>query len=190
MLLHLHHSADFNIDLDILMKTIQRSISSIMNQIIINACAIFDGKFSLYTIKSHLYMLFSGGTDDKLSALEDITSQNFEKYGLNIHVNSIKGAAVVLTKTDDIALTITRFFKTLNFTRASNPSLKISLPIWDSLTKDLIMSVTTPCGKNEKFGILGINLYFSSLVEDITYFNNYPDYFYAFMIDINGMYII
>lgn len=119
--------------------------------------------------------------------LEDITNKNFEKYGLSVPLQSVKGKTVHLKNLDDIALTIVRLFKTLNFTSNFNPNFNTSLPIWDSLSKDLIISVTVPCGYDRLFGILGINLYFSSLVEDITYFNNYPEYFYAFVIDVKGI---
>lgn len=98
----------------------------------------------------------------------------------------MQGIAFPLINYEDISLVITRFIKTLKIQNTVLADVQISLPEWDSLSRDLTLSITMPYNHEMDYSILGVSLYFSSIVEDITYFNNYPDYFYAFMIDLKG----
>lgn len=45
------------------------------------------------------------------------------------------------------------------------------------------------CGKNGKIGLLGVDLYFSSIAEDVTYYSNYEDYTYGFILTTEGLLI-
>lgn len=51
---------------------------------------------------------------------------------------------------------------------------------------DLYVSLSVACGESGNIGFLGIDLYFSSLVEDITYYSQYEQYSYAFLTTLNG----
>lgn len=42
------------------------------------------------------------------------------------------------------------------------------------------------CGKNGEVGLLGMDLYFANLVEDVTYYSNYEHFTYAFIINLKG----
>lgn len=48
------------------------------------------------------------------------------------------------------------------------------------------MSVAVLCGKNGESGLLGMDLYFANLVEDVTYYSNYEYFTYAFVINLSG----
>lgn len=43
------------------------------------------------------------------------------------------------------------------------------------------------CGNNGEIGLLGVDLYFSNLAEDVTYYSNYEDYTYGFILTTQGL---
>lgn len=51
---------------------------------------------------------------------------------------------------------------------------------------DLSVSAVVFCGQNGEIGLLGMDLYFANLVEDVTYYSNHEYFSYAFVITING----
>lgn len=42
------------------------------------------------------------------------------------------------------------------------------------------------CGKNGELGLIGVDLYFSNIAEDVTYYSNYEDYTYGFILTNQG----
>lgn len=54
---------------------------------------------------------------------------------------------------------------------------------------DLAISATVMCGKEGEIGLLGADIYFSNLAEDVTYYSNYEDFTYAFIINTDGMHL-
>lgn len=51
---------------------------------------------------------------------------------------------------------------------------------------DLSVAITVPCGIRGEIGLLGLNLYFSNIAEDVTYYSNHQHYTYAFIINCKG----
>lgn len=52
---------------------------------------------------------------------------------------------------------------------------------------DLTVSATVACGKEGEIGLLGADLYFSNIAEDITYYSNHEDYTYGFILTMEGL---
>lgn len=47
--------------------------------------------------------------------------------------------------------------------------------------------MTVACGKHGEIGLLGTDLLFSNVAEDITYYSNYEDYTYGFILTPGGL---
>lgn len=52
---------------------------------------------------------------------------------------------------------------------------------------DLSVSATVACGKYGEIGVLGADIYFSNVAEDVTYYSNYEDYTYGFILTTEGL---
>lgn len=81
---------------------------------------------------------------------------------------------------------VTELFSIFFIKKFINKKIVIHPPVIDQNSNDLIVSMTQTI---ENFGIFGIDLYLSDLVEDITYYNCYNSS-YAFIIDLNGLAIM
>lgn len=51
---------------------------------------------------------------------------------------------------------------------------------------DFVATVYVSCGQNIDLGLLGLDVHFSNLAEDITYYSNQVQYTYAFLLNIDG----
>lgn len=81
---------------------------------------------------------------------------------------------------------VTELFSIFFIKKFINKKIVLHLPVIDQNSNDVIVSMTQTI---ENFGIFGIDLYLSDLVEDITYYNRYNSS-YAFIIDLNGLTIM
>ncbi|XP_017769692.1 PREDICTED: VWFA and cache domain-containing protein 1 [Nicrophorus vespilloides] len=158
------------------LETISKNLEGIKNPIIINTCAVIDeSKPIMY--ETHF--------------LRDVAEQNYSKYKIDNDYNVNRGIMLMVNSTQGVGLAVARFFNTLeDETTMYDLDFQISLPIWDSFSKELILSATVPCGASGEFGVLGMDLLLANLVEDITYYSNYNDYTYAFLINIAGIAIM
>lgn len=186
MLLYLDHALSLKSEVKSVLQLIAKSLPNFQNKIIINICAILEGDYYFFISNLLATAYFPDVIVENMNYLNDVSSQNYNKYNVPHFKDTKKGVTIPLFKSKDIGLTIIRLIKTLSVSQKSVPKLQVSLPTWDFQNKDLTISVTIPCGNDENYSIAGTDLYFSSIVEDITYFNNYPEYFYAFMIDTKG----
>ncbi|KAF5289595.1 hypothetical protein FQA39_LY15042 [Lamprigera yunnana] len=157
------------------LETILSMINNLDNKIIINTCAVIDeSKPIMY--ETHF--------------LRDIAEQNYTKYNINTTIDSEKGIMLLVNSTQGIGLAAAQFYNVLGNVNYIENEPTVTLPIWDDIAKDLTISITIPCDLDGELGILGIDLYFSNIAEDITYYSNHQRYTYAFLIDVNGIAIM
>ncbi|KAF0299200.1 VWFA and cache domain-containing protein 1 [Amphibalanus amphitrite] len=118
--------------------------------------------------------------------LEHITRQDFSRYNISLQKRLTPGKLFVINSTDQLTFQVGKIFDVLNSSIASGKLPNFSLPYWDLVSKDLVVSVTQPCYHVDYFiGILGMDLHLPDLVEDITYFSQTGGR-YAFIIDDHG----
>ncbi|KAB0801153.1 hypothetical protein PPYR_05507 [Photinus pyralis] len=156
-------------------KTVLETISSMVdeldNKILINTCAVIDeSKPVMY--ETHF--------------LRDIAEQNYTKYNIDVLSNVEKGIMLLVNSSQAIGLAVAQFYNIISSGVYSEKEPSISLPIWDQISNDLTVSITMPCDLNGENSVLGADVYFSNIAEDVTYYSNYHSYSYAFLIDMQG----
>ncbi|XP_073846645.1 VWFA and cache domain-containing protein CG16868 isoform X2 [Musca autumnalis] len=167
------------------LSVVARGQKLLQKPIVINACGVvLDEKRIMY----------------ERQFLTDITSQNYTKYDIDVKdwykgdLQQLKGNLFFLTKMqqDTIIRTATAIFQK-DF---QDPYLvrtwQVHPPIVDSSSKDSIVSITHAVAP---FGVVGVNLYLSDLIEDVNSYHyqqqqfamsNKGDNSYAFLIETNG----
>lgn len=123
--------------------------------------------------------------------LQDITSQNFVKYGIDTSKwwhrkgdRNLIGKMFVVNRTmenlNKIPMSVTtELFKYKNFI---NYQLIVHQPYYDDSSNDFIVSLTKNCDQR---GIFGIDLFLNYLIEDVLYSNNVNNS-YKFLVDMKG----
>lgn len=136
--------------------------------------------------------------------LRDIAEQNYSKYNIESPSDIQRGLTLSVSSAQNVGLAVTRFYNTLDENVSFNTEASVTLPMWDPVSKglnhydrsilyfihfliDLTVSATMACGKNGEIGLLGADLYFSNIAEDITYYSNYEDYTYGFILTMEGL---
>ncbi|KAL1492905.1 hypothetical protein ABEB36_011074 [Hypothenemus hampei] len=157
------------------LKVMAQQTNSLGSPVYIHTCAVIDeSKPVMY--ETHF--------------LRDIAEQNFTKYNISYTHNYFRKSGYMLTvnKTEDIGFVINKFLSVFNNDGTFSADKKISLPHWDPLSRDFTISFTKGVltGTSNNFMMLGIDAYFSNLVEDITYYSSNQQYSYAFLTDILG----
>ncbi|XP_061386157.1 VWFA and cache domain-containing protein CG16868 [Musca vetustissima] len=154
--------------------------------IVINACGVvLDEKRIMY----------------ERQFLTDITSQNYTKYDIDVKdwykpadLQQLKGNLFFLTKMqqDTIIRTATAIFQKDFQDPYLIKTWQVHPPIVDASSKDSIVSITHAVAP---FGVVGVNLYLSDLIEDVNSYHyqqqqfalsNKGDNSYAFLIETNG----
>lgn len=119
--------------------------------------------------------------------LRDIADQNYSKYNIDASDDYQKGVTLSVYSLENIGLAVARFYNVLKDVISYGTAPHMTLPLWDNTSQDMAISAFTPCGKEGDIGMLGMDIYFSNLAEDVTYYSNYEHYTYSFIIDMNGM---
>lgn len=70
--------------------------------------------------------------------LLDIAEQNYGRYRINYKGTIRKGMLLLLNNTENIGITLTRFFTAFLKSTKMESKSQISLPIWDSYMKGMI----------------------------------------------------
>ncbi|XP_030748339.1 VWFA and cache domain-containing protein 1 [Sitophilus oryzae] len=154
------------------LKIIAQQTEDIKLPVYIHTCAVIDeSKPVMY--ETHF--------------LKDIAHQNFSKYNITTY-NRFRYPGYMLTvnKTDDIGFVINRFFSIFNTGFLFKTDKQISLPYWDPQSKDLTVSFTSGWMSNNNFVMLGTDIFFSNIGEDLSYYSSNQQYSYAFMTDLQG----
>lgn len=124
--------------------------------------------------------------------LQDITSQNFVKYGIDTSTwwhrkgdRNLIGKMFVVNRTMEnlskIPMSVTtELFKYKNFI---NNQLTVHSPYYDTdMSNDFVVSITKSCDQR---GIFGIDLFLNYLIEDVLYSSNVNNS-YKFLLDMKG----
>ncbi|KAK4871749.1 hypothetical protein RN001_015873 [Aquatica leii] len=157
------------------LETILSMVTNLDNKIIINTCAVIDeSKPIMY--ETHF--------------LRDIAEQNYTKYNIDLFRDVEKGIMLSVNSTQAIGLAVAQFYNVLGAAEYMESEPTISLPTWDNIAKDLTVSITVPCNLDGEVSILGVDLFFSNIAEDVTYYSNYHQYTYAFLINMDGIAIM
>lgn len=137
--------------------------------------------------------------------LRDIAEQNYSKYNIESLSDIQRGLTLSVSSAQNVGLAVARFYNTLDENVSFDTEASVTLPMWDPVAKglnhydksiflyfsdfvsDLTISATIACGKNGEIGLLGTDLYFSNIAEDITYYSNYEDYTYGFILTMEGL---
>ncbi|KAF5272845.1 hypothetical protein FQR65_LT00441 [Abscondita terminalis] len=153
------------------LETILDIVSGLDNRVLINTCAVIDeSKPVMY--ETHF--------------LRDVAEQNYTKYNMHPVIDVEKGIMLTVNASQTIGFVVAQFYNVLGTTENIDYEPKISLPIWDNIAKDLTVAITVPCDLDGQVSLLGVDLFFSNIAEDITYYSVYPQYTYAFLINMNG----
>ncbi|XP_066248264.1 VWFA and cache domain-containing protein 1 [Euwallacea similis] len=161
------------------LKVIAQQTDYIRWPIYIHTCAVID------ELKPIMY---------ETHFLRDIAEQNFTKHNISYVAHDFRHPGYMLTvnKTDDIGFVVNRFYSVFNTDNLFSTDKKISLPYWDPQTGDFTVSFTSgsQLESGGNFNMLGTDVYFSNLVEDITYYSSNQQYSYAFLIDMHGRVLV
>ncbi|XP_059616034.1 VWFA and cache domain-containing protein CG16868 [Phlebotomus argentipes] len=116
--------------------------------------------------------------------LWDITVQDYRKHKIEGAESSEAGIMLTVNKyrMDEVYMNVTALFSQMFKEGHLRENITIHQPYMDPDTKDILVSVTQTC---DRFGVFGVDLYLNDLVEDVLYYNKYPDS-YAFIVDRNG----
>ncbi|CAG9855267.1 unnamed protein product [Phyllotreta striolata] len=141
--------------------------------LVINTCAIID------ELKPVVY---------EPQFLCDIAYQNYSKYNIPYQrdVHRKMGLMLKVDRTESIPFAVERFYSIFNPLSNFKLGTKIHLPTWDKNEKDLIVSFTKGWKRRNNFFMIGIDVYFSNLAEDIIYYRGGQGYSYVFLMDLNG----
>ncbi|XP_019765381.2 VWFA and cache domain-containing protein 1 [Dendroctonus ponderosae] len=147
--------------------------------IYIHTCAVID------EMKSVMY---------ETHFLRDVADQNFMKHNISHSNNYFRkpGYMMTVNKTEDIGFVMNKFFSIFNSHSGFNTNKKISLPYWDLQSGEFTVSFTRGhTSENTKsFTMIGTDVYFSNMVEDVTYYSSDQQYSYAFLIDLEGRVLV
>ncbi|KAK8775912.1 hypothetical protein V5799_030743, partial [Amblyomma americanum] len=138
------------------------------HRVVINTYAVIDdGKPIMY----------------ETSFLRDIAELNFVKYNVpGVPSPELRGAMVAINSTENLSFTMGQFYSALSFHRHPT-SLHFSLPWWDSVSKDLVISISKAVVHHGLLlGVAGIDISVSDMAEDIVYFSRSPDT-YSFLVE-------
>ncbi|XP_028147697.1 VWFA and cache domain-containing protein 1 [Diabrotica virgifera virgifera] len=139
----------------------------------INTCAIVD------ELKPVVY---------EPQFLCDIAYQNYSKYNVPSRPNPYRklGLMMKVDSMESIPFAVERFCYVFNPYSHFETGTKIHLPTWDTNKEDIIVSFTKGWKNQSNFFMLGIDVYFSNLAEDIVYYSGGQGYSYFFLMDLNG----
>ncbi|XP_050314411.1 VWFA and cache domain-containing protein 1 [Anthonomus grandis grandis] len=161
------------------LKVINEQTKNITFPVLLNTCAVID------ELKPVMY---------ETHFLRDIAEQNFTRYNISYDYNPFRkpGYMMTVNKTEDIGFVVNRFFSIFNPNSVFKTSKNISLPHWDPHAEDLTVSFTSgwTSKATQRFALLGVDVYFSNLVEDITYYSSNQLHSYAFLIDLEGRVLV
>ncbi|XP_060536991.1 VWFA and cache domain-containing protein 1 [Cylas formicarius] len=154
------------------LKTVAQYTDNIKTAIVIHTCAVID------EMKPILY---------ETHFLRDIAYQNFTKYNITFNHNVYRKMGYMLTvnKTDEIGFVVSKFYSTFNPSYFFDMKKQITLPHWDPQSSDLTVSFLLSWNY-DGFAMLGTDIYFSNIVEDVAYYSSNQRYTYAFLIDLEG----
>lgn len=124
--------------------------------------------------------------------LRDIAEQNYTKYNIESLNYIRKGIMIPVNSTQAIGLAVVRFYNIFDYSNNLTVEPQISLPIWDNVSKgkrkqikcnfpkclfilDATISISTACGTNGNIGLLGLDLFYANIVEDVTYYSGFQD---------------
>lgn len=120
--------------------------------------------------------------------LRDIAQMSFCKYNIDSAKTKPQlGLMQSINSSSNLGLVVSRIFNTLNYSRIIDIEPGVSLPSWQETTKDFVATVYVSCGQNIDLGLLGLDVHFSNLAEDITYYSTQGQYTYAFLLNIDGL---
>ncbi|CAH0562656.1 unnamed protein product [Brassicogethes aeneus] len=158
----------------IVLEVIARYSENITTSMIIHTCAVIDES------KSILY---------ETDFLRDIAEQNYEKYNHSYKtLRRVKpGFMLAINSTDSVGFALSVFYNIFNKRRDFNTEKKISLPDWDSTSRDLTVSFSTGFYKHRQFSMIAADVYFSNIAEDVTYYSSNQKNSYAFLVDTTGL---
>ncbi|XP_077499250.1 LOW QUALITY PROTEIN: VWFA and cache domain-containing protein 1 [Amblyomma americanum] len=145
------------------------------HRVVINTYAVIDdGKPIMY----------------ETSFLRDIAELNFVKYNVpGVPSPELRGAMVAINSTENLSFTMGQFYSALSFHRHPT-SLHFSLPWWDSVSKDLVISISKAVVHHGLLlGVAGIDISVSDMAEDIVYFSRSPDT-YSFLVEKSGVAVV
>ncbi|CAG9759360.1 unnamed protein product [Ceutorhynchus assimilis] len=161
------------------LKVIAFQTDFISSPVFIHTCAVIDES------KPVMY---------ETQFLQDIADMNFTKYNILFSQNRFRkpGYMLTLNKTDDIGFVKNKFFSVFNIDNLYTTNEKISLPYWDPHSGDFTISLTLGLMSqpNQTFIMLGSDVYFSNIVEDVTYYSSNQQYSYAFLTDLQGRVLV
>lgn len=121
--------------------------------------------------------------------MTDVANQDFPRYSINPQYPSpvIKGQMLTVSGPRDLTSNVGRFYESFNMTYRS--SVRVSLPFRDSVSKDILLSLTLPCIYDGVIiGVAGIDIALADVVDGITYYSS-ADGSYAFLMNSNGILI-
>ncbi|XP_064477328.1 VWFA and cache domain-containing protein 1-like [Ornithodoros turicata] len=121
------------------------------------------------------------------SFLRDIAELNFMKYNVpSAPATGARGSMTVINSTENLGFTIGRFYSSLPFARPEATPV-FSLPWWDSVSKDLLVSISKAVlYRGELLGVIGVDVPLADIAEDIIYSFKYPE-IYSFLVDKSGV---
>lgn len=157
------------------LETIASGHRSSGHRVVINTYAVIDdGKPIMY----------------ETSFLRDIAELNFVKYNVpGVPSPELRGAMVAVNSTENLSFTMGQFYSALSFHRHPT-SLHFSLPWWDNVSKDLVISISKAVVHHGVLlGVAGIDISVSDMAEDIVYFSRSPDT-YSFLVEKSGVAIV
>lgn len=143
------------------------------NDFVINTCAVIDeSKPIMY--ETHF--------------LRDIAEQNYNKFNVSFKLNKRRkmGLMLSINSTDSVGFTASHFYTIFNPNSSYKIDKQISLPTWDPINNDQTISLTISWFTNDIFAMLGVDIDFFSLIEDIKYFSNGQENAYAFLMNKHG----
>lgn len=153
------------------LETIASGHKTSGHRVVINTYAVIDdGKPIMY----------------ETSFLKDIAELNFVKYNVpGVPSPELRGAMVAVNSTENLSFTMGQFYAGLSFRRQPT-SLHFSLPWWDSVSKDLVISISKAVVHHGLLlGVAGVDISVSDMAEDVVYFSKSQDV-YSFLVEKSG----
>ncbi|XP_056645974.1 VWFA and cache domain-containing protein 1 isoform X1 [Diorhabda sublineata] len=144
-----------------------------ITSLFINTCAIID------ELKPVVY---------EPQFLCDIAYHNYSKYNIPFKPNPYRklGMMLKVENLESIPFVVERFYSVFNPHSNFEIGTNIHSPSWDKSENDLMVSFTKGWKRQNKFFMLGVDVYFSNLAEDLVYYSNVQGYSYVFLMDLKG----
>ncbi|KAG5899705.1 hypothetical protein JTB14_030097 [Gonioctena quinquepunctata] len=141
--------------------------------LVINTCAIIDD------MKPVVY---------EPQFLCDIANQNYTKYNISHKPSKYRKIGVMLkvNSTESIPFVVERFYSLFNPDSSFDLRNRISVPNSYMDSKGFTLSFTKGWKMNDNFFMLGADIYFSHLAEDLIYYSGNLDYTYVFLMALDG----